>query len=449
MLSHTPHIPPQEVDAIVYEALEAFDVPGASVALVVDNETVLAKGYGIRDWEQQLPVTPHTLFPIASCTKAFTSFLLLESEISLDSPVQTYIPEFALWDKKTTTAVTVRDLLAHRTGISRHDPIWCCHEISPSQLLQLLPHLEPECAVGQGFQYSNLMYGVAGILLERVTGESWEARLKSRIFVPLHMDEASVGRPRRGDFALPYAKIGGVVVEVPFRELGAIAPAGGVNATVLDMAKWVQFHLTRPSEAHEVQTKWPDGCYGLGWFVGTYRGHPLVSHGGNIDGFSAEVALLPNERIGLVILTNSGTEGHSAILSIRQQIFNRLLKLEELDTKIECKPGVPTSPQEEATGVDLSSYIGSYEHPGYGVVTICLSKGRLNATYGNWHTDLFCQSNELFFGEYPVLGYYGVPPSIEFRFSVEGRLEVGFERFRNKPPVVFQKKAPPTLLAPR
>jgi len=157
-----------EIETIVNEALKTFNVPGVAIGLVADDRIILSRGYGVRKVDEQLPVTKHTLFPIASCTKAFTALLLGqlidEGKIAFDDQVIKYIPEFSLLDQDFTLNLTIRDLLAHRAGIARHDPIWVYLKLSRSEVIPLLRHLEPACGLRQEFQYNNFMYTIAGIV---------------------------------------------------------------------------------------------------------------------------------------------------------------------------------------------------------------------------------------------------------------------------------------------
>jgi CubicO group peptidase (beta-lactamase class C family) len=442
----------QNFDSCVNEILEEFHVPGAAVALVVDGEVVLAKGYGSRDLESGLPVTPHTLFCIGSCTKAFTARLLIQlaadGRISLDDPVRKVIPEFALSEEKRAAELTIRDLLAHRTGIARHDPIWFYSEISGPAVLDLLPHLEPVCKVGEEFQYNNFMYAVAGLATERVTGLSWEEALSSMLLEPLEMGETTATLPEGSDFSLPYAEIEGEVREISFREAYAMNPAGGMSSNALDMAKWVQFQLANSCESHqaciEVLKSDERARYGLGWFIGTSRGRTLISHGGDWDGFSSEICLLPDERIGVAILTNSSTDGRFAVLAIRNQILDQLLGVDEgaiekiREDRRKSKQALEVS-LPGAMSPNLTAYTGLYEHPAYGVLTIGVEKGGLVASCGNWTTPLLFKSDHLFLGEWKDLLVYGIPPHIEFQFSPGQSVEIAFEKFRNARPITFTK----------
>lgn len=348
----------ESLDAAVHKALKMTNVPGAAVGLVIDHQVVLLRGYGTRDLAQGLPVTEKTLFSIASCTKAFTTFILGqlvdEGKISWDDPVIKHIPEFRLFDRELTARVTIRDLASHRVGLFRHDALWILSKISRKDVIGRLQYLEPTSKLREKFEYSNLLYSIAGIVIERVTGQTWEEAVCARVFTPLGMESSTtdIGEVQKSsDFSVPFAEIDGIATALPFRSLETVNPGGGINSTVTDMVKWIQLQLAEGKiqsiplinketwkEMHTVQMPFPysyikkdEACllgYGLGWFIGSYRGSHLVSHMGHHEGFFSDVSLLPEENCGLVILTNSSTDGGYLISAIRNIIFDQLLGAE-------------------------------------------------------------------------------------------------------------------------
>ena len=316
-----------DLDSIVNDALDVFNVPGVAIGIVVDGKVVLSKGYGYRNLDQSLPTTENTLFAIGSCTKAFTTFILGqlvdEGKINWDDPVITYIPEFRLMDQYTTHHITIRDLVAHRSGMARHDMLWFNSGFTRSDVIKSLQYLEPACKLREKFQYNNLMYTVAGILIEKVTGQTWEEALSSRIFTPLAMlnsNDSEKESQKSKDFSMPYAEVAGAVKAIPFRSIHSVAPAGAINSSVSDMLKWVQLQLSDGTlldkhfirketlqEMHTIQMSMaastPDDevyhfGYGLGWCTGIYRGHYYLHHGGGVDGFISQVSLLPQGLVG-------------------------------------------------------------------------------------------------------------------------------------------------------
>lgn len=467
----------EEIDAIANEAIEMFHVPGAAVAIVVDDQVIFSRGYGYRNLSKKLPVTESTLFPIASCTKAFTALVLCqlveEGKITLDDPVKMHLPEFNLLDQEMAEQLTIRDLLAHRTGMARHDTIWICSEVPRSEIIDLLQKIEPVYGLRQVFQYNNFMYALAGIVIERVTGLSWEEVVSSRLLMPLEMKSSNVSFEQLqagSDFSLPYAEIDGIHQQIPFRPMIGLNPAGGINSNIIDMAHWVglQFSDQRVirdetlQEMHTIQILYPASVnekeevpelgYGLGWRIGKFRGHDLIGHGGDLDGFSSEVSFLPKEKIGLVILTNSSSDGRYAIISIRNQIFDKLLGLEGIDwvdqmienrnRKKDALREVMQSCQEDIAAPSLESYVGCFEHPAYGVMELKMEEGHLIARYGSSVTLLHFKSEGIFRGILRELVPFGVNPVVDFTFfkNASGdiyKIEVPFEGFRSSKPITF------------
>jgi len=335
-IGNSPCCPsPVDIDIVVEEALEKYQVPGAAVGVIVDGHVVLAKGYGLRNVEQNLPATENTLFAIGSCTKAFTTFVLGtlvdEGRISWDDPVKKHIPEFSLWDLHATEKITIRDLITHQSGLSHHDDLWYNWNLSREEILHQLQYLEPEYDLGEKFCYNNLMYCVAGIVIERVTGQSWEENVQKRIFTPLGMNHSGfLGQTslQREDISLPYCDREGKIVQVPFLDLTNVGPAGSIHSNLDDMLVWIQTQffenrLIRSETLQEIQTLQISN-YGLGWFVDTYEGHKYLSHSGSIDGFSSRVSFFPKEKVGVVVLTNNSESGADFVSSVTNQLFEKI-----------------------------------------------------------------------------------------------------------------------------
>ncbi|MDZ7778451.1 MAG: serine hydrolase domain-containing protein [Gemmatimonadota bacterium] len=347
------------LDAWMAEHMDAWNVPGLGLAVVKDGEVAHLAGYGLRDVEDSLPVTEETLFAIGSSTKAFTTSLLGtfvdDGALDWEDRVRAHLPEFALADTAVAEAMTVRDLVTHRSGLPRHDAIWYANpELTRAEVLERLPHLPPTEPLRAAWQYNNLMYMVAGHLMERVGEASWEELIRERLLDPLGMPRSGLSvRTSQSDpdHALPYAERNDSLVRIDFRTIDAVGPAGSINSSAEEMAEWLRLHLaegtldgrtileqgtvealqtpamaiaSRPSDpAFGVQS------YALGWFVDSYRGHFRVHHGGNIDGFSAMVALFPHDELGIVVLTNKN--GTPLAEFAARQVADRVLELEPRD----------------------------------------------------------------------------------------------------------------------
>jgi CubicO group peptidase (beta-lactamase class C family) len=452
------------IDAVIERALGDFGVPGLGLGVVVDGEVVLARGYGKRDVEADLPVTADTLFAIGSSSKAFTTFVLGtlvdEGTVDWDEPVRTYLPDFRMADEHATANLTVRDLVCHRSGLPRHDLAWYNSDATRSELVHRLRYLEPFADLREEFHYQNLMYLTAGYLIEEVTGTSWEDNVRQRIFEPLGMGNSNFSvleSQESPDFSQPHHRDEGKTVQIPFRDITTIGPAGSINSSINDMTRWLQVQLgggtvdgreliqrATLTEMHTPQmaiSAYPEPddvgilqSYGLGWFIESFRGRYLVHHGGGIDGFITLVAFLPQEGIGVVTLTNSSASALSP--TVNRMVIDRLLGETDKDWLGEAlerqKKAEATAEraEEEKTLVrvegtspshPLEDYVGEYEDPGYGILTIGLADGALEVSYNqmtkpleHWHYDVFEAQDEEGFD----LG----GTKFQFRTDVDGRI---------------------------
>lgn len=478
----------QDIDNIANDAIQKFDVPGASISIVMNDQIILSRGYGFSDLDKQLPVTEYTLFPIASCTKAFTALILgqlvEEGKIEFDDPVQKYIPELYLVDQERTSRLTIRDLLAHRTGVARHDPIWIFTEISRLSVIELLKNFEPACDLRQEFQYNNFMYSIAGIIIERLTGQSWEEAVSSRLLKPLEMRHSITSirdLHKSSDFSLPHAEIKGIVASIPFRNTFPVSPGGGIISNAVDMSNWLKLQLGQAKypndriiqsqtleETHKilmpVSSLLNEGektyhlGYGLGWFIGKYRDHNLITHGGCIDGFFSDVAFLPEKGIGIVILTNSSSDGQYAIAAIRNQIFDRILEVYDTnwveksqEIRMKAKNAVHEALElfnksSQAVSIQpLEAYVGHYTHPAYGTVELKIENNNLFSIFGKTKTPLYFKSEDIFSSQSDELLIYGINPIIDLKFFKDSsatvyKVEIPFEGFRSAKPITFMRE---------
>jgi CubicO group peptidase (beta-lactamase class C family) len=404
----------QSIDEFVSGQLAAWEVPGCAVAAVRDGEVVLAAGWGHRDQAAGTPVTRDTLFAIGSVTKAFTvaavGALVDEGLLEWERPLQDYLPGLRLDDPVVTGRVTITDLLAHRSGLPRHDLAWLGPpDWSRADLVRRLRFLPLSRDLRQQFQYCNLGYLVAGHLVEVVSGVPWEEYVRSRLLTPLGMGRSnlSVGEMLADpDHATAYERRSGAVVPVPARPVTALAPAGAINSCAADMTRWLLAQLgahvpgapdgqpvMSPATValqHTPHTLIPEDptfpattrhAYGLGWAIGRYREHRIVEHSGGIDGFQAECMLLPDDGIGVIVLTNSSSSVMAPVVGYR--VLDEFLGLEPLDWFGNFKPrfDAAVGGMREARGVrrvvagaalprPRAAYAGDYEHPGYGVLSI-------------------------------------------------------------------------------
>ena len=322
----------QRLDRLVEELeqqRQTLHIPGMAIAIVQDDEVILTHGFGVADIENETPVTPDTLFAIGSSTKAFTStlvgMLVDDGKMEWDNPVTDYIAYFTLdIDSEDETAeVAIRDLLCHRTGFVRMGLLFGSGALPREEVLEAATAAEPWTGFRENWYYSNVMYLAAGVAAGNAAGTDWDTLVGERIFEPLGMGNSSTSVSQvQSDPRLSMGYIWDDDLQAykhkPMRNVDNIGPAGAINSNVLDMAQWLRFQLgageyegNRLVSEEQLSETWtsqieiaPGVSYGLGWLIREWRGQPVIEHGGNVDGFSAEVALLPESNLGFVLLTN-------------------------------------------------------------------------------------------------------------------------------------------------
>lgn len=428
----------------INQAMQEWKIPGLAIAIVKDSEIIFCEGFGKRDIEQNLTVTPKTLFAIGSCTKSFTTMAMGilgdRGKLDWDKPVRNYLPTFKLYDSYATEHITLRDLVTHRSGLPRHDVMWYRSPLTRKELIERLQYLEPTHELRSVFQYQNLMYMTAGYLVGEIAQSSWEEFVQQEILNPLEMRDSnfSVDQSQTSDnFALTYTEKDDKIEKIPFCNVDACGPAGSINSNVVDMANWMILHLNQGkygdkqiiSASNLSQMHYPQIVigepleydelfyyfYGFGWFVSTYRGHHFVQHSGNIDGFSARVTLLPQDKIGVVVLTN--LDKHPVIHTVSYYVCDRLLSLEEVPWNERMKKKYAQDKQANAKAKEqiasarktdtqpshpLEDYTGDFEHPAYGILTVAINDNHLTATLNSiiyklehYHYDIFLESEVL------------------------------------------------------
>ena len=461
-----------------------WHVPGLSIAIVDHGRTIFAEGYGLRNVRRKLPMTAQTVQPIASVTKAFTAtavgILVDEKRLEWDTPVREYLPTFRLHDPVATERLTMRDLLCHRSGLPRHDFAWYRSTRSRQEIFDRLRHLVPSRDLRTAWQYQNLMYMVAGLVIQEVSGQTWEEFVCHRLLEPLAMRRSSVtveDLQKSDDYAVPHVARGSRVVEVQFYQQWAIAPAGAINSCVTNLAHWMAMNLAggargktrivseaalreihRPTAVVPFEQLWPEvlqPTYGLGWQVQSYRGRPMLSHGGNIDGFSTLLTLMPEEKLGLVVLTNLHEQPTARVVTFaaldlllgerpapwlqrlrgesrRQKRLGaaRRRKLAAVPTRGKVQPARPQA-----------DYVGEYRHKGYG--TLRVERGRGRALQVLWK-DTVCAMRHLradvFRFDFPQRGNQQI---VSFYADADGcidRLAVPFES--EGEPIAFVRDRP-------
>lgn len=430
-------------DDYVNKAIKEWEVPGVAIAIVKDDHVVLAKGYGVRKLGETTPVDERTLFAIGSSSKAFTAaamaMLVDERKVKWDDPVTKYLPGFQMYDPYVTRELTVRDLLTHRSGLQRGDLLWYGSDLDRDEIVRRARFIKPSWSLRSTFGYQNIMFLTAGQLVSRVSGKSWDEFIQQRIFTPLAMTSSSTSInafKKANKVASPHSRIDEKVQVIPWRNIDNIAPAGSINSNVVDMAQWVRLQLGQGTlqnqklftpavakEMHASQTVirieppyalwYPEAHflnYGMGWFLSDYRGRKVAEHGGAIDGMRAEVALMPEEKLGLVVLTNMN--GSLLPVALMYRIFDTFLGTPRRDWSAELLKTVKTVEEqgkaaekkqeaERVSGTNpslaLDKYAGTYRNDLYGDVKVTLNDGKLNLRFGpaftgdleHWHYDTF------------------------------------------------------------
>jgi len=429
-------------DDYIKNAVDSWHCPGAAIAIVKGNDLLYQHAYGLRDVEEQLPMTEETRFPIASITKSFTAMsvalLVDKGRLEWDKPVQRYMPAFILQDPYATEHVTVRDMLSHRTGLPRHDLSAWRLDLSRSDFIKRMKHLKFSSSFREKFQYNNLMYYAAAHLVETVAEQRWEAFVQERIFSPLGMVASNFtpeppveGQVNAKGYRVDRDKDGAAkgLIHIPFGLHTALSPgaAGGVFSTLQDLTQWLKTHLNNGQlgdlqlvsqdnlkQMHLPQSIIPGGglheallgstisTYGMGWFVEPYQGHTLIHHGGNVEGHSLIIGFIPQKKIGVIVLTNVASlplqtallyEGLDRALGLPAQDWNArfhamtdpIITGEAKRKQTTAKERLETAPHTHP----LNSYIGTYEAPGYPDFAVKREDGALQAcTVGSldWST---------------------------------------------------------------
>ena len=439
----TPKAPLAGFDQYIAQAMQDWKVPGLAIAVVKNDSIVLMKGYGTRTMGNAEPVDEHTLFAIGSASKAFTATLVAmlvdQGKMRWDDPATAYLPDVQMYDPYVSRELTVRDLLTHRSGLARGDLMWYATDYNRDEILRRVRFLKPTWSVRSHFGYQNIMYLAAGQAAAHAAGKPWDDLVRERIFGPLGMTESFTSvRDLAGkiNVATPHTDVNDTLLIVPWHNIDNIGPAGSINSNVSDMIKWVRFQLAQGSvsgkplvsasalgETHTAQMVIPVGpdarqlnpythlnAYGMGWFLGDYRGRELDQHGGNIDGMSAMVAVMPEEKIGMVILTNANGSPVPSIALYRvldgllnepardwngeyRKTFDKArAQAKEAQQKRLAQRVPDTKPS-----LALDRYAGVYSDSMYGDATIRLENGTLRMTYGtlydgeleHWHFDTF------------------------------------------------------------
>jgi CubicO group peptidase (beta-lactamase class C family) len=445
--------PPSDLDSYVAHSMRTFGVPGISIAIVKDGKVVLQKGYGVRKVGDPAPVDANTLFAIGSTTKAFTvaalATLVDAGKLSWDDPVYERLKGFEMYDPYVSKEMRIRDLLCHRGGLGVGEGdlmLWPHNSYTRDDIVYRLRYLKPVSSFRSRFAYNNLMFVAAGQVVAEASGRSWDDYVREQIFLPLGMKDTNTktdAHPERGNYAFPHQKAGDKVEVAPFINLDSTGSAGAINSSAADMAKWLLVQLghgkipgtdrrlfseAASTEMWTQQSIFPasesglDGLkslqpnfygYGMGWFLRDYKGRRLVGHPGGVGGFVARVMLVPEENLGVVILTNAGEV--YAYESILYHIldaylggrtedyvasFKALEDKQHKDADDTMQKASQTRAADSKPSLPLEKYAGDYSDPWYGDVHIRAEGGgltmrlpltvdKITADLQHWQYDTF------------------------------------------------------------
>ncbi|MEW5917727.1 MAG: serine hydrolase, partial [Gemmatimonadota bacterium] len=409
-------------DRYVAQGVRDWRAAGLAIAVVHGDSVVLAKGYGLLDVSKADRVTEHTRFAIGSTTKAMTTvalgMLVDEGKLRFDDRVIDLLPDFRLYDPYATRELTVRDLLTHRSGLASTDLMWLRADLSPEEMIRRLRHVRPASSFRSQWDYQNNVYAIAGTIVAKVSGMPWEEFVRTRIFQPLGMTESVplvsevIDAP---NVATPHDIIRDTLRQVPIRTTDPVASAGSVYSSVSDMAKWMRFILdsgrvgnrrlltpTTFSEMVTPQIRVPLGLYpalrlarphgfsyALGWFVQDYQGDVVWMHTGSINGMSAIVGLLPDRRVGVVVLANlDHVELRHALM---YKVFDMYggnaardwsSELRTLFARGGAAAGARAPGPEPKLSLPLERYAGTYVDSAYGDIVVTHANGALRARFG-------------------------------------------------------------------
>ena len=414
-------VPAFDLDADVNLALKTFDVPGIAIAIVKDGKVVTAKGYGVRKLGDPKPVDGKTLFEVASNSKAFTAaalaMLVDEGKISWDDPVTKHLPGFQMFDSYVTGQMTIRDLLTHRSGLGlgAGDLLWWpTTNFSTDEIISKLRYIQPSTSFRSSYAYDNLLYIVAGKIVAEKAGKPWGAAIHDRILAPLGMNDTKTSVAEMlasDDYSAPHSKIGEKAAVVKPMPVGNAVGAVGINTSAEDIARWMNVllnggkmedgkQLFSAKQANELWTEQTPirirdpkpalaatkpnfAAYGLGFSLRDYKGRKIAMHGGALQGFYSTVLMVPEEKLGIAILTNA--ENSPAMSALYWRILDQYLKVPATDwIKLYAEQEAAMHKEElerqgkevtaraakSAPSLPLASYDGEYEDAWYGKISI-------------------------------------------------------------------------------
>ena len=417
-----PSFVKDSIDIYVKRALTEWKIPGVSICIVKDGKVALIKGYGVKEAGANDKVDENTLFMIGSNSKAFTAtaLALLEAEkkLSLDDKVQKWLPDFKLYDPWVAKEAVINDLLCHRLGFEtfQGDFMFFDTDLSTVEMRERFGKLKPLYSFRNKWGYTNAAFMTAGEIIPKVTGKSWAEFLKEKIFLPLKMNNTlalSKEIISASNKASAHTVWRGELKKISYGNIDAMAPAGAISSSANDLSKWVIMQLSNGKfEDKEVvpasaiaKTRSPHSIlgnggtmfntghfalYGLGWFLEEYNGKKIVSHTGGVNGFVTSVTLIPEEKLGIIVLTNTDANNFyealkwelmDAYLGLpyrnysNRMLLNQKTSNDQMEKMLTAKKDTINS--KPKTDLPLNGYAGEYLHELYGKMNIKLENGEL------------------------------------------------------------------------
>lgn len=469
------------INSFVLSMMTTWKIPATSLTIVKDGKPYYTSAYGLKNMAKNLPVTINTLFPIASCSKSFTAaalgILADEGKLDWSKPIKQYMPDFQLFDEIATSTITARDILSHRTGLPRHDYVWLFNNNDRESIFKNMKYLKPTKTLYAQYQYNNLMYGVAGVLVERLSGKTWENFVREKILTPLEMKNTVLTYPemfKNSDYSMSYKLDKEQMIEAGFgSNVDAIGSAGSVKSNAVDMTNWLLMQLQNgkfndkqiisaknlkenhtplqvvyPTEAKYSELGFP--AYAMGWNVNVYRGNQRRQHNGSVDGFRSQMTVFPNNNLGIFITTNTDVADYNFVSIITNYISDNLLNLNAIDWNSRYQKEVNDGKFEEEkkkkehdasrkVGAMMSHpidyYAGVYEHPAYGTLQIFKTDKGLRVFYHNKQVELNHFHYDFFEGSDFLEGVI-----FHFPTNVKGDIDKILATFPNAGEVEFKRK---------
>lgn len=430
------------IDRFIDSVMKEWNIPGLALGIVYKDKLIYGKGYGFRNLEQKLPVTVQTLFPIASNTKLFTStavcMLAEEGKLSLDKPVRNYLPALHFYNEDLDAHVTLRDMLSHRTGLSRNDGIWLNAGFSRKDAVSKVQYMKPQLGFREGYIYNNMMFVTSGAVLEEILKMKWEDVIRQKIMKPLEMKSSTFTYPETtayGNYSLSYFEadtIGTLKAKKFEGQSEALGPAGTIRSSIEDISHWMIAQLNKgrwnnqqaisakaiemtlvPNALSDTEGKWDElsnSIYALGRSIQMYKGYKIANHTGSIDGFYSNLTFVPSQELGVFVVFNA-VEAGSLRSVISLPVIDRLLGLtstpwmqryrkDYLEDRAELRRRARALEASRIANTTpshpLVNYIGVYTNPVYGDIEISNTNDKLafkfrsiNSPLHHFHYDQF------------------------------------------------------------